>query len=101
MTAEPLLTIEGTVATAGPVAGTSVATVKLVDSTGEVLAATAVRGVDLPLAFAVHADPAMLTAQGYLLLWAALRTDDGLWGTPDLVPVTDSTATLVLTQIED
>jgi len=73
-----LLTIDGTVTIRERIAvpDGSVASIKLVDSSGEVL------------------------ADGYLLLWAAFRTDIGLWGTPDLVPATGDTVELVLQKIE-
>lgn len=102
MTSATLLTIEGTVTIRERIAVPegSVASIKLVDSTGEVLAATAVAADGVPVAFTLHADPAFLT-ESSLLLWAALRTDAGLWGTADLVPVTDDTAELVLQRIED
>ena len=98
-----LLTIDGTVSIRERilVPEDSVATVKLVDSTGEVLAATAVAADGVPVAFSLVADPGLLPAEGTLLLWAALRTDVGLWGTADLVPVSDSTADLILAKIPD
>jgi uncharacterized lipoprotein YbaY len=98
-----LLTIDGTVsiAEAVPVPAGAIASIKLVDSTGEVLAAHAVVADEIPVAFRLQADPAFLTAEGTLLLWAALRADDTLWGTPELVPVLGEQADLVLRQIED
>ena len=98
-----LLTIDGTLSIRERilVPEGSVASVKLVDSTGEVLAATAVAVDGVPAPFSLVADPAFLSPEGSLLLWAALRTDVGLWGTPDLIPVNDDTADLVLTKIAD
>ncbi len=102
MTSEPLLTINGTLTIRERIAvpDGAIASIKLVDSTGEVLAATAVRADGVPATFTLHADPAFLTAEGNLLLWAALRTDVGLWGTTDLVPVADDALELVLDKIE-
>ena len=104
MTSEPLLTIDGTLTIRETIAmpDGAIASVKLVDPTGEVLAAIAVRADDVPVPFTLHADPAFATSEeGNLLLWAALRTDAGLWGTTDLIPVTDDTLDLVLHKIED
>ncbi|MGA8850764.1 MAG: YbaY family lipoprotein [Aeromicrobium sp.] len=102
MTSEPLLIIEGTltVREGDAVSDGAIASIKLVDAAGEVLSATAVRAHELPVSFTLHADPAFLTADGELLLWAALRTEVGLWGTADLVPVADDTPELVLPKID-
>lgn len=102
MTSEPLLTIDGTLTIRERVAVPegAIASIKLVDSTGEVLAATAVPADGVPVPFTLHADPAFLTDDGELLLWAALRTEVGLWGTTDLVPVADDVVELVLQKIE-
>lgn len=104
MTSTPLLTIDGTVSIRERVAipAGAVASIKLVDSAGEVLAATAVVADAVPVAFTLQADPAFLTEEGaQLLVWAALRTDVGLWGTADLVPVTGDTAHVMVQKIED
>ncbi|MGJ9422353.1 YbaY family lipoprotein [Aeromicrobium sp. CF3.5] len=103
MTSTPLLTIDGTVSIRERVAipAGAIASIKLVDSTGEVLAATAVQVDGVPAPFHLAADPAFQTVEGSLLLWAALRTEDHLWGTPDLVPVLSDTADLMLQQIEE
>lgn len=102
MTSDPLMTIEGTLTIRERIAlpDGAVASIKLVDSAGEVLAATAVRTDAVPVSFTLHADPAFLTADGSLMLWAALRSDVGLWGTTDLIPVTDDTLDLVLHKID-
>lgn len=98
-----LLTIDGTVSIRERVAipAGAIASIKLVDSAGEVLAATAVQVDGIPAPFHLAADPAFRTAEGSLLLWAALRTEDHLWGTPDLVPVLSDTADLLLETIEE
>ena len=64
----------------------AVATVKVVDSAGEVLAATAVEAGGVPVAWSVSIDPASV-GDDELLVWAALRTDVGWWGTLELAPV--------------
>jgi uncharacterized lipoprotein YbaY len=97
-----LLTTDGTLTIRERIAipGGSVASIKLVDSSGEVLAATAVVADAVPVAFTLHTDTEFLPADGHVLLWAAFRTDIGLWGTPDLVPVTGDAVELVLQKIE-
>lgn len=79
----------------------AVATVKLVDAGGEVVAATAVVADSVPVGFALVADPAFVPEPEQLFVWAALRTDVGVWGTTDLVPVTGSSTEVLLTKIED
>ena len=88
-----------------------VATVKLVDSTGEVLAATSVDAENGPTEFTLHADPSDVAdpavgappasaASGGLLIWARLRSDAGVWGTTELVPVADPTTEVVVTRVD-
>ena len=78
-----------------------VATVKLVDTTGEVLAATSVDAENGPTEFTLHADPSDVADPGDLLLWARLRSDAGVWGTTELVPVADHATEIVVTKIGD
>jgi len=78
----------------------SVATVKLVDGDGEVLSATALDVEGVPAAFTLLVDPELVTKPSELTLWAALRTEAGLWGTTDLVPVGSDGTDVVLTRIE-
>ena len=78
-----------------------VATVKLVDTTGEVLAATSVDAENGPTEFTLHADPSDVPDPGDLLLWARLRSDAGVWGTTELVPVADHATEVVVTKIGD
>lgn len=101
MTSE-LMTINGTVTIREhtDLPDGAVASIKLVDSDGEVLAATAVAAEGVPVPFTLCADTAFLTAEGSLLLWAAMRTEVGLWGTTDLVPVTGDSMELVLDMID-
>jgi len=62
----------------------AVATVKVVDHEGEVLAATAVTASEIPVEFSVAIDPEMV--DGDLFVWAFLRNGDAGWGTLELVP---------------
>ena len=75
-----------------------VVTVKLVDTAGEVLAATSVDAENGPTDFTLQADPADVAGQ--LLLWARSRSDAGVWGTTELVPVTDDSTEVVVTRID-
>lgn len=98
-----LLTITGTVyfrerITLPPGA---IATVKLVDGEGEVLAATAIDAGAVPTEFTLVADPAFAPDPENLLIWAALRSEAGVWGTTELVPVADDANAILLTKIED
>ncbi|MCW2830364.1 MAG: hypothetical protein JWP31_1056 [Aeromicrobium sp.] len=78
----------------------AIASVKLVDDEGEVLAGAAIEARETSTGFTLTADPA-LTASQTLFLWAALRSDTGVWGTTDLVPVDGDTTEVLLTKIED
>lgn len=98
-----LLTVTGTVyfrerITLPPGA---IATIKLVDGEGEVLAATAIGSAAVPTEFTLSADPAFITAPDELFIWAALRSEAGTWGTTELVPVDGDTNAVLLTKIED
>jgi uncharacterized lipoprotein YbaY len=77
-----------------------VVTVKLVDTTGEVLAATSVDAENGPTEFSLHADPVDVPNPRKLLLWARLRSDAGVWGTTEMVPVTDDSTEVVVTRID-
>ena len=79
----------------------AVATVKLVDTEGEVLAATATEAPGVPTEFALHVDPALVADPDKLLIWAMLRTEVGVWGTTDLVPVEGDSTAVLLTKIEE
>jgi putative lipoprotein len=103
MRSTALLTVRGTLTLAGngtPAVG-AVATVKLVDADGDVLAATAVEVDGAPVTFGLDVDPGFAPDPSALLLWAMLRSDDGVWGTTELVPVTDDETTVSLTKIEE
>lgn len=75
----------------------AVATVKVVDGEGEVLAATALPAESVPVEFTVTIDEEFVA--GELFVWALLRTEAGGWGTLELVPADESE--IVLTRIED
>jgi hypothetical protein len=93
------LTVTGTAATRGKddAPGAGVLTVKLVSPDGEVLAAAAVEAGDGPTPFKLTADTAFVPDPDALRLWAMLRTDAGVWGTPELVTVRDE---LMLSRVD-
>jgi putative lipoprotein len=100
-----LLTVTGTVFYRERVAlpPGAVATIKLVDGDGEVLAGTAIVTDAVPTEFALVADPTFAPDPASLFLWAALRSETGVWGTTELVPVdvADDATAVLLTKIED
>jgi len=102
MSSEHLLTIHGTVSIRErlALAPGAVATVKLVDTTGEVLAAIALEAPRIPLEFALDVDPYFVGDASKLLIWAALRSDDGVWGTTELVPVDATSTDVPLTRVD-
>lgn len=77
------------------IAPDAVATVKVVDHDGEVLAATAVHVEDLPVEFTASIDPDLVS--GDLFVWAFLRNGESGWGTLELVPA--DLPTIELTRI--
>lgn len=79
----------------------AIATVKLVDDEGEVLAATAWECEGVPSDFAVTIDPAVISNSDKLFWWAMLRTEAGGWGTLDLVKAASTPTELILTRVED
>lgn len=93
------LTVTGSAAIRERIAlpGGGVLSVKLVSSDGEVLAATAVEAVDGPTAFELVTDAALVPDPEALRLWAMLRTDVGVWGTPELVTVREE---LMLSRVD-
>ena len=103
MSASNVFAISGTVVfrekLAMPPGG--VVTVKLVDTAGEVLAGTSVDAENGPTEFTLQADPADVADPAKLLLWARLRSDAGVWGTTELVPVADDSTEVVVTRIDD
>jgi putative lipoprotein len=99
----PLLTVSGTVLFRERVAlpPGAIATVKLVDTEGEVLAASAIDAPGTPTEFTLSVDPGFVADPATLLIWAMLRSDVGVWGTTDLVPVADGSTEVVLTKIDE
>lgn len=99
----PLLTVSGTVLFRERIAlpPGAIATVKLVDTEGEVLAAAAIDVPGIPTEFDLSVDPGFVTDPSTLLIWAMLRTDVGVWGTTDLVPVDGESTAVMLTKIDD
>lgn len=98
-----LLTITGTVFIHEPVTlpPGAIVTVKLVDNEGEVLAATAIGSAAVPTEFTLVADPAFAPDADELFIWAALRSEAGVWGTTELVPLDGVANAVPLTKIED
>jgi len=76
----------------------AVATVKIVDDEGEVLAAAAIEVTGVPATYRLTIDPELAT--GELFVWAMLRTEAGAWGTLDLAAYAEDDL-VVLTRIED
>ncbi len=74
--------------------GDAVATVKVVDATGEILAATATDVTENPVPWSVSIDVALAPDPDALLVWAMVRSDEAVWGTPELRPAA-SPVTLV------
>ena len=103
MATAPLFTVAGTVDFRERIAlpPGAVATIKLVDTEGEVLAATAVEVPNVPTDFTVTVDPSFVTEPGELLIWAMLRSAVGVWGTTELEPVDATSTAVMLTKIED
>ena len=78
----------------------AIATIKLVDTDGEVLAATAVDAPGVPADFSVTVDAEFVPDTATLLFWAILRSDVGVWGTTELVPVEGESTSVMLTKID-
>ena len=98
-----LLTVTGTLVIRERIAlpAGAVATIKLVDAEGEVLAGTAVDAASVPVEFTLTADPELVAKPDELFIWAALRSKIGFWGTTELVAVTSDAVEVSLTKIED
>ena len=103
MASEHVLIVTGTVFIRERIAVPpgAVATIKLVDTEGEVLAATATDAPGVPTEFALHVDPSLVADPDTLLIWAMLRTEVGVWGTTDLVPVDGDSTEVLLTKIDE
>ncbi len=102
MTTSPLMTVSGTITIRERISipPGAVATVKIVDGQGEVLAATAVEVTGVPAHWSVTIDQETVPDASRLQVWAALRTEAGWWGTLDLQPVAQGTD-IVLTRVPD
>lgn len=98
-----LLTVTGTLTFRERIAlpAGAIATVKLVDADGEVLAGTAIEIAGVPADFALTADPEFIAKPDELFIWAALRSQVGVWGTTDLVAVSGDAVEVLLTKIEE
>lgn len=103
MASEHVLTVTGTVFFRERIAVPpgAVATVKLVDAEGEVLAASATDAPGVPTEFVLYLDPGLVVDPDKLLIWAMLRTEVGVWGTTDLVPVQGDSTAVLLTKIDE
>jgi putative lipoprotein len=103
MASEHVLTVTGTVFIRERIAVPpgAVATVKLVDTEGEVLAAVATDAPGVPTEFVLYVDPGFVADPDKLLIWAVLRTDVGVWGTTELVPVDGDSTEVLLTKIDE
>ncbi|MEH3034607.1 MAG: YbaY family lipoprotein [Aeromicrobium erythreum] len=86
-----LLTVTGTVGIRekAEVPADAVLSIKLVSNDGEVLAGTALAAQPETTPFELVVDAVLAPKPEQLRLWAMLRTDDGVWGTPELVTVRD------------
>ncbi|KQY55962.1 hypothetical protein ASD11_15890 [Aeromicrobium sp. Root495] len=95
-----LLTLSGTAGIREKIAlpDGSVLTVKLVTNDGEVLAATAVLANAGETPFELVVDAVLAPQPETLRLWAMLRTDVGVWGTPELVSIRED---LILRRVDD
>ncbi|NLC98187.1 MAG: hypothetical protein GX678_03815 [Actinomycetales bacterium] len=79
----------------------SIATVKLVASDGEVLAATAFEVEGVPAEFDLYVDSEILKTAKKPQFWAMLRTDVGSWGTFELVSTERNSTEVLLTRIPE
>ncbi|WP_375001474.1 hypothetical protein [Aeromicrobium sp. CTD01-1L150] len=74
-----------------------VLSVKLVTKAGDVLAGVAVAATEADTPFELTVDATLAPQPNALRLWAMLRTDVGVWGTPDLITVREE---LVLSRVD-
>ncbi|MGI9084667.1 MAG: YbaY family lipoprotein [Aeromicrobium sp.] len=100
MSTSHVLAVAGSVLVPEDAGPGGVVTVKLVDTAGEVLAGTSVDAENGSTPFALQADPADVADPRRLLLWARLRSESGMWGTTELVPVDAEATDLVVTRID-
>ncbi|RLV57164.1 hypothetical protein D9V41_00440 [Aeromicrobium phragmitis] len=77
----------------------AVATVKLADSDGEVLAAAAFEVAEIPASFALTVDASAVPRPDRLFLWALVRVGKDGWGTLELARVSGDHTTLTLSRV--
>lgn len=78
----------------------SVASVKLVNRKAEVLAATAFEVFQVPMDFTLYVDRADAPDPSKLSVWAVIRSEAGVWGTPDFVSAAELPVTIHLRKID-
>lgn len=78
----------------------SIASVKVVNRKAEVLAATAFEVFQVPHDFTLTIDRADAPDPTKLSIWAVLRSDVGVWGTPDFVSAAELPVTIHLRKID-
>lgn len=78
----------------------SVASVKLVNRKAEVLAATAFEVFQVPHDFTLYVDRADAPDPSKLSVWAVIRSEAGVWGTPDFVSAAELPVTIHLRKID-
>ena len=78
----------------------SIATVKVVNRKAEVLAAAAFEVFGVPHDFTLMIDRADVPDPRKLSVWAVLRSEAGVWGTPDLVSAAELPVTIHLRKID-
>ncbi|MBC7595002.1 MAG: YbaY family lipoprotein [Kineosporiaceae bacterium] len=78
----------------------SVASVKLVNRKAEVLAATAFEVFQVPMDFTLYVDRADAPDPSKLSVWAVIRSEAGVWGTPDFVSASELPVTIHLRKID-
>ncbi|TDE97195.1 hypothetical protein EXU48_02990 [Occultella glacieicola] len=97
-----IVTVNGTVGIRERIAlpGGSVFTIKLVGHDGDVLAGVAVDAGVGDADFALTVDAADAPNPKKLSLWAKLTSPAGMWGTPELVAVSEPLTDLILVRVD-
>lgn len=78
----------------------SIASIKIVNRKAEVLAAAAFEVFQVPYDFTLTIDKADAPDPAKLSVWAVLRSDAGVWGTPDFVSAAELPVTIHLRKID-
>lgn len=78
----------------------SIASVKVVNRKAEVLAAGAFEVFQVPHEFTLTIDKADAPDPSKLSVWAVLRSEAGVWGTPDFVSAAELPVTIHLRKID-